>query len=66
MKNKKEGNKKSVNQIKDESIEDTTMYPEFIPTFDNWLTSELQKRNAKHLQEIAEMTSPKDIKHKSE
>jgi hypothetical protein len=51
-------------KIKKEKIEDGTLYPEFIPTFDRWLSSEIQRENAKHLEEIAELTDPKDIKRR--
>ena len=43
-------NKNRKNLIEDESIEDTTMYGEFIPSFDQWTTFENQKERCKYLQ----------------
>lgn len=31
-------------KIKKEKIEDTSLYPEFVPSFDKWLSSEIQKK----------------------
>ncbi len=45
-------NKDPKNLIKDEYIEDTTQYGEFISSFHNWTTFEKQKDRVKHLQNV--------------
>ena len=56
--------KKLTSQMKSENIEDTTVYPEFIPTFDQWTSYERQRENAEHLEEIAGLNEPKNIKRR--
>jgi len=56
-------NKKDKNNIKDERIEDTTMYGEFISSFDQWITPDRQKKVAQHLEEVTKEICP-DIKDK--
>ena len=56
--------KKLTEQMKSENIEDTTVYPEFIPTFDQWTSYERQQENTKHLEEIAELNEPKNVKRR--
>ncbi len=55
-------NKKQKPLIKNERMEDTTQYGEFIASFDQWTTSERQRANARHLEEIAALNEPTDIK----
>ena len=58
-------NKKDKNNIKDERIEDATMYGEFISSFDQWITPDRQKKVAQHLEEVTKEISP-DIKDKND
>ena len=58
-------NKKEKPLIKDERIEDNTMYGEFISSFNQWTTSENQKDNAKHLEEVSELNQPADVKRRA-
>jgi hypothetical protein len=51
-------NKNSKNNIKDERIEDVTMYGEFIASFDQWITPDRQKNIARHLEEVTEEIAP--------
>ncbi len=59
-------NKKQKPLIRDERMEDITQYGEFIASFDQWTTFEKQKKNVKHLEEIAELNVPTDIKRRGE
>ena len=61
-------NKNSKGNIKDERIEDVTMYGEFIASFDQWVTPDKQKENAKHLEEVTNELMPeiKNNKKRSE
>lgn len=43
-------NKNKKNLIEDESIEDTTLYGELIPSFHQWTTFENQRERCKHLE----------------
>lgn len=52
-------NKNDKNNIKDERIEDTTLYGEFISSFDQWITPDRQRRIARHLEEVTKETAPK-------
>lgn len=47
-------NKKNKTNISDERIEDTTMYGEFISSFDQWTTPDRQKNIARHLAEATD------------
>ena len=58
-------NKKDKNNIKDERIEDATMYGEFISSFDQWITPDRQKKVAQHLEEVTKEISP-DLKDKND
>lgn len=51
-------NKNDKNNIKDERIEDGTMYGEFIPSFDQWMTPDRQRKNARHLEKVTDPTMP--------
>ena len=51
-------NKKDKNNIKDERIEDVTMYGEFIPSFDQWMTPDRQRKNARNLEKVTDETAP--------
>lgn len=42
------------NQIKDERIEDTTLYGEFVSSFHQWRTLDRQRQIAHHLEEVTE------------
>ncbi len=46
--------------IKDERIEDTTLYGEFVASFDQWITSDRQRKKARYLEEITEELVPDD------
>jgi hypothetical protein len=56
-------NKDDRNNIKDERIEDTTMYGEFISSFHQWKTLDRQRNTARHLEEITEELTP-DVREK--
>ncbi|MDQ2084892.1 hypothetical protein RBH29_00380 [Herbivorax sp. ANBcel31] len=47
-------NKNNKNNIKDERIEDTTQYGEFVSSFHEWITPEEQKKKARHLAQVTE------------
>lgn len=51
-------NKRNRTNIKDERIEDNTLYGEFIPSFDQWMTPDRQRNIARHLEEVTEEISP--------
>lgn len=59
-------NKKNRTNIKDERIEDSTMFGEFIASFDQWMTLDRQRNNARHLEEVTSELAPKDDKKRSE
>lgn len=50
-------NKKNKTNIKDERIEDSTMYGEFISSFDQWMTSDRQRKNARHLEQVSSLNT---------
>ncbi len=50
-------NREDKNNIKDERIEDTTMYGEFVSSFDGWVSIDKQKKDARHLEKISEKKS---------
>jgi hypothetical protein len=50
-------NKNNKTNIKDERIEDTTMYGEFISSFHNWNTPDRQRKVARHLEDVTEVFS---------
>lgn len=58
-------NKNDKNNIKDERIEDTTMYGEFISSFHQWNTLDRQRKIAHHLEEVTEELSP-EMKDKNQ
>jgi hypothetical protein len=47
-------NKDKKNIIRDERAEDTTLYGEFISSFDQWMTIDNQRKRAKHMEEMTE------------
>lgn len=51
-------NKNDKNNIKDERIEDTTMYGEFVSSFDRWITPDRQRQIASHLEEVTKEIAP--------
>lgn len=53
-------NKKNKTNISDERIEDNTMYGEFIPSFDQWMTPDRQRKLARHLEEVTNELTPQD------
>lgn len=53
-------NRNDKTDIKDERIEDTTMYGEFVSSFQQWNTLDRQRKNARHLEEVTEKPSQKD------
>lgn len=56
-------NKNNKTNIKDERIEDVTMYGEFVSSFDQWMTPDRQKKKAEHLEEVTKELSP-EVKNK--
>ncbi len=54
-------NKNNKTNIKDERIEDVTMYGEFISSFDQWMTPDKQRERARYLAEVTKEISP-DLK----
>lgn len=58
-------NKKNKTNIKNERIEDNTMYGEFVSSFDQWVTPDRQKNIATHLEEVTDELAPKDDKKRS-
>ncbi|MCX7710793.1 MAG: hypothetical protein N2484_13220 [Clostridia bacterium] len=50
------------NVPKDERIEDTTMYGEFVSSLYNWKTPDRQRKIARHLEEVTEELSPEEGK----
>jgi len=42
--------------IRDERIEDITMYGEFISSFHNWITPDRQRENARRLEKVTRET----------
>lgn len=58
-------NKNDKNNIKDERIEDVTMYGEFISSFHQWITPDGQRKIVNHLEEVTSELVP-DIKKKIE
>lgn len=59
-------NKNDKKNIKDERIEDTTKYGEFIASFDQWTTYERLKKNAEYLEEITKEPAPDLDKEKKD
>jgi hypothetical protein len=61
-------NKNNKTNIKDERIEDVTMYGEFISSFDQWMTPDRQRTVARHLEEVTSELVPdvKNVKKRSE
>jgi len=59
-------NKNNKNNIKDERIEDVTMYGEFIASFDQWTTPDRQRKNANHLEEVTSELMPKMKENKKQ
>ena len=57
-------NRHDRNNIEDERIEDTTLYGEFISSFDQWITPDRQRVIAKYLEEVTGELSP-DIEEES-
>ncbi|NLD47623.1 MAG: hypothetical protein GX660_10555 [Clostridiaceae bacterium] len=56
-------NKNNKTNIKDERIEDVTMYGEFVSSFDQWMTPDRQKKKAEYLEEVTKELSP-EVKNK--
>ncbi|AUG58443.1 hypothetical protein [Acetivibrio saccincola] len=50
-------NKNNKNNIKDERIEDTTRYGEFISSFHQWIAPEKQREKARYLAEVTKNKS---------
>lgn len=50
-------NKNGKTNIKDERIEGTTMYGEFISSFNQWNTLDRQRKVARHLEDVTEVSS---------
>ena len=57
-------NKDSKNNIEDERIEDTTLYGEFISSFDQWITPDRQRQIARYLEEATGEIAPR-AEHKN-
>ncbi len=45
-------NRNDRENIKDEKIEDTTLYGEFISSFDQWMTIDRQRKRAEHMEKL--------------
>lgn len=59
-------NKRRKNLIHDEEIEDTTLYGEFISSFDQWTTMDNQRKRVRHLEEISKNLVGEKINNKGE
>lgn len=59
-------NKKNKNNIKDERIEDNTMYGEFVPSFHQWLTPDRQRMLARHQESVTGAAAPGNEKKRSD
>lgn len=55
-------NKENKTNIKDERIEDVTMYGEFISSFDQWMTLDKQRDRAKKLETVTNKKEDTDYK----
>lgn len=53
-------NKNEKNNIKNERIEDFTMYGEFVSSFHQWITPDRQRKVARHLEEATQEFAAKD------
>lgn len=51
-------NRRNKTNIRDERIEDSTLYGEFILSFDQWTSSERQRERARYLQEVTVELAP--------
>jgi hypothetical protein len=51
-------NRKNKTNIRDERVEDVTMYGEFIPSFDQWIAPDNQKKITRHLEEVTSELAP--------
>lgn len=51
---------------KTEQIEDTTLYGEFVSSFDQWMTSSRQHSKARHMEEITAEIAPAPEKNEGE
>ena len=58
-------NRQNKTNISDERIEDSTMYGEFIASFDQWMTPDRQRNTARHLAEVTGRKEAKDISKQS-
>ena len=58
-------NKNNRTNIKDERIEDNTVYGEFIASFDQWVTPDRQKNAAEHLENATRDSAQKNDKKRS-
>lgn len=58
-------NKKNKTNIKDERIEDNTMYGEFVPSFHQWITPDRQRMVARHQESVTDAAAPKNEKKQS-
>lgn len=58
-------NKQNKTNISDERIEDSTMYGEFIASFDQWMTPDRQRKKARFLAEVTDELAPGSDKKRS-
>lgn len=55
-------NKNKKTNIKDERVEDATLYGEFISSFDQWMTLDRQRNNAENLENVTTKRKPDNEK----
>jgi hypothetical protein len=55
-------NRDDKNNIKDERIEDNTMYGEDVPSHFQWSTPDVQRKIARHLEETTSELCPGNVK----
>jgi hypothetical protein len=58
-------NKKNRTNISDERIEDSTLYGEFISSFDQWMTPDRQRNVARYLEDVTADEHPEKDKKRS-
>lgn len=59
-------NKKDKTNIKDERIEDGTMYGEFVSSFYQWVTPDRQRAIARHHENATDPDAPEKEKKQSD
>lgn len=49
--------KRIKNERKNINVEDTTVYGEFISSFDNWITMDKQKKRVEHIEKVTDKSN---------